>query len=68
MNPIGMILAVNATRTHVLSAMPNAPVEPVPEPRPRRTEPVRRGTAAMLRRLADLVEPEGALPSRAATG
>jgi hypothetical protein len=55
-----MNLALNATRRHVLSARPDAPVvapRPTPHPRPHRVDPVRRATAGLLRRLADRVEP-----------
>jgi hypothetical protein len=57
MEPSGLLLAVNAVNTHVLSARPNAPVVPDPPPRPGRAAPVRRATAGLLRRLADQVEP-----------
>jgi hypothetical protein len=57
MEALAIILAANATQAHALSAMPNAPVQPPPVPRPSRTEPLRRTTAGALHRLADLVEP-----------
>jgi hypothetical protein len=55
MEPLGYVLAVRATTDHVLSARPDAPVVPDPEPRP---SAVRIATAAVLRRLADRVEPK----------
>ena len=54
MDPLGYNLALGATRHHVLSARPDAPVVPDPEPRP---SAVRAAAAALLRRLADRVEP-----------
>jgi hypothetical protein len=53
----GALLAIRANRAHVQSALPNAPVAREPAPRPARTEPARRATAVLFRRLADLVEP-----------
>jgi hypothetical protein len=66
MEPLGFSLALSATRTHVLSARPDAPV--VPE-RPPRARPVANGSrrlaAGVLRRLADRVEPACPHPSPA---
>ncbi|MEU8207531.1 hypothetical protein [Streptosporangium sp. NPDC049046] len=55
-DPVAMILADKATRRHVLSARPNAPIRPERPPR-RRGDAIRRLTARALRRLADQVEP-----------
>lgn len=52
MNPQAMILGVQLTRQHANSAMPNAPVLPVTEPRPR----LRHRTARALRRVADRMD------------
>jgi hypothetical protein len=57
MEPLAIILGANATRAYALSALPDAPVAPPTPPRPRRAEPLRRATAAVLYRLAGLVEP-----------
>ncbi|WP_213451440.1 hypothetical protein [Rhizomonospora bruguierae] len=54
MDPLGYTMAVDATLRHVLSARPDAPQVTDPPPRP---HPVRAATAALLRRLADRVEP-----------
>ncbi|MEV1286176.1 hypothetical protein [Micromonospora sp. NPDC049679] len=65
MDPLGMNLALTATRRHVLSARPDAPIvppRPTRAPRPHRVDPVRRATAGLLRRLADRVEPCHPLP------
>jgi hypothetical protein len=67
MEPIAIILAATATRAHINSAMPGAPVQPPPRLRPSRIEPLRRGTAAALHRLADVVEPRGVPAGRPAT-
>lgn len=56
----GYNLAIEATRRHALSARPHAPVVPEPETRP---STVRIATAAMLRRLADRVQPPPAYQS-----
>jgi hypothetical protein len=66
MEPTGMILAVAASRDHVLSARPDAPVVPTPPPRLGHTDTARRATAALLRHLADRVEPHAARPCQAA--
>jgi hypothetical protein len=61
MNPIAIHLAVDATRDHARSALPDAPVLPDP---PRRQVPVappavafRRGMARGLRWAANRIEP-----------
>ena len=56
MEPLAISLMIQAMRGDTFSALPNAPVKPVPEPR-HRTRPVRHATAAALHHLADLVEP-----------
>ena len=61
MTPIALLVSLEAVRTEVLSAMPNAPVVD-----DRRTESatmnkVRGFTARTLRRAADRVEPTPAL-------
>jgi hypothetical protein len=56
MEPLAISLMIQAMRGDTLSALPNAPVEPVRTPR-HRGRPVRRATAAALHHLADLVEP-----------
>ena len=60
MEPLAVLYAIQLTRGHALSAMPDAPIVPPEPPRPNRTEPIRRVTAAALHRLADLVEPRAA--------
>jgi hypothetical protein len=60
MEPLAIILAVQSSRGHALSALPGAPVVPSEPPRPRRTVPVRRNVATVLYRLANLVEPRAA--------
>jgi hypothetical protein len=60
MNPIAFVLAVDATRAHVNSAMPHAPVVPEPHATP---SAVRLWAARTLRRAADLVEPAPACAS-----
>ena len=57
MEPFAFILATNAARELTQSALPHAPVEPPEPPRLIPDKPLRRGTAAALHRLADLVEP-----------
>lgn len=61
MEPIGMIFAVDATRRHALSALPDAPVvaddAPGANGGQRGPGPVRRTAANGLRRLADRLEP-----------
>lgn len=60
MHPVGMIVALQETRDHLSSALPNAPVvddgRGGPK-RPPRGAPLRRATAGLLRRLAERVEP-----------
>lgn len=53
LHPLG-VLAVDATRRHVTSALPDAPV--VQPRRPRRPGPVRRGAAGTLRLIADRLD------------
>jgi hypothetical protein len=67
MEPLAIILATTATQAHALSAMPDAPVQPPPAPRPSRTQPLRRTAAAVLHRLADLVEPRAVQAGQPAT-
>jgi hypothetical protein len=52
MNPQATILAVQLTRQHANSAMPDAPVLPDTEPRTR----LRTRTARALRRVADRMD------------
>jgi hypothetical protein len=52
MNPQATILAVKLTRQHAHSAMPDAPVLPEAEPKPR----LRHRTARALRRFADRMD------------
>ena len=54
--PTAMIMSDRATRHHVLSARPDAPVTPERPPRQRGHE-LRRLTVTALRRLADRLEP-----------
>jgi hypothetical protein len=58
MNPIAIVLAVQATQDHAWSALPDAPT--VPDP-PRPTAPptfaLRRAMARSLRRAANRIEP-----------
>jgi hypothetical protein len=63
METTGMLLAVDVTRRHVLSARPDAPIVPDPPPRAAQAAPVRRAAAGALRRLADHVEPGTAEPA-----
>jgi hypothetical protein len=54
---LAILYAIQIIRRHSLSAMAHVPVQP-PEPPPRnRTQPIRRGAAAFLHRLAKVVEP-----------
>jgi hypothetical protein len=57
MYPAAFVQAVNLTREHVNSALPNAPVVPERTRGNGRGDPLRRGAALLLRRLADRVEP-----------
>jgi hypothetical protein len=57
MFPTTMILADKATRHHLMSARPDAPIVPDRPPRTRRVDPMRKAAALVLRRLADRVEP-----------
>jgi hypothetical protein len=52
MNPQATILAVQLTRQHAHSAMPDAPVLPESAPKPR----LRTRTARALRRAADRLD------------
>ena len=63
---VGFVTAMNYTREHVYSARPDAPVVPTRERGQGRGDPLRRGTAVLLRRLADRVEPRRAGCSTAA--
>lgn len=63
METTGMLLAVDVTRRHVLSARPDAPIVPDPPPRGGQALPVRRAAAGALRRLADRVEPAPCQPA-----
>jgi hypothetical protein len=67
MEPLAVILATTLTHAHALSAMPDAPVQPPPAPRPRPARPLRHTAAATLHRLADLVEPRGVHAGQPAT-
>jgi hypothetical protein len=64
--PFGMITATNATRAHLYSARPDAPVVPDVE-RTGRLAPLRARMAATLHRTADRVAPAPApcLPTHA---
>jgi hypothetical protein len=70
MEPLAVILAINAidaTKAHALSAMPDAPVQPAPAPRQGPARPLRHTAAAVLHRLADVVEPRAVQAGRPAT-
>ena len=54
--PFGMITAANATRAHLYSARPDAPVV-ADEPRVPRFAPLRARLAGSLHRTADRVAP-----------
>ena len=56
MEPLAISLMIQAMRGDTLSALPHAPIKPVPKPR-HHSRPVRHATAAALHHLADLVEP-----------
>jgi hypothetical protein len=64
MNPIAIQLAVEATRDHARSALPNAPVLPDPPRAPATVAPpaltFRRGLAQGLRWAANRIEPKTA--------
>jgi hypothetical protein len=60
MEPLAIILAVQSSRGHALSALPDAPVVRSEPPRQRRTVPIRRNVATVLHHLANLVEPRAA--------
>jgi hypothetical protein len=53
MEPVAIILAITATRDHVLSARPHAPTVPVPPPRPRRAHAVIRAAAAAMSNVVE---------------
>jgi hypothetical protein len=60
MDPVGMIVALQATRDHNRSALPDAPVvDDGRGPRTRGTHraPLRHAAARLLRNLAERVEP-----------
>ncbi|GIF51844.1 hypothetical protein DFJ67_5870 [Asanoa ferruginea] len=67
LDPVAFVQAVNATRDHVYSARPDAPVVPDRTRRSGRGDPLRRSTATILRRLANRVEPRRAKPCSTAT-
>jgi hypothetical protein len=67
MEALAIILAAQANRAHAQSALPHAPVVPPEPPRPIRSRPLRRATAAALHRLADVVEPRVTPAGRPAT-
>ncbi|MEH1100252.1 hypothetical protein [Micromonospora sp. CPCC 205561] len=54
--PTGFLLAVDAVHRHVNSARPGAPVR-AERPRAARLTPARLAAAALLRRLADRIQP-----------
>jgi hypothetical protein len=56
-DPTSMILADKSTRRHLTSARPHAPIQRSRPPRQSRTAGIRLATAAILRRLANRVEP-----------
>ncbi|MDG4824800.1 hypothetical protein O7635_23360 [Asanoa sp. WMMD1127] len=58
----GMVQAMNETRREVNSARPNAPVVTPRQRGQGRGDPFRLGAAALLRRLADRVEPRRRQP------
>jgi hypothetical protein len=63
MQPIAADIAVSATRAHVNSALPNAPVVPDPPPRESRIRPAiaafLRSSAQRRARLANRLDPCG---------
>jgi hypothetical protein len=62
LDPITGQLAVRRTRDLALSARPDAPVRP--EPEPAAVHPLRHRAARRLRRLADHLEPSPTLSAR----
>ncbi|GIF69048.1 hypothetical protein Ais01nite_70830 [Asanoa ishikariensis] len=60
LDPTAFVQAMNATRDHVYSARPDAPVVPDRARRTGRGDPLRRVAATVLRRVADRVEPRRA--------
>jgi len=67
METLALILGTNAVRELAQSALPDAPVEPPQPPRLIPDRPLRRATAAVLHRLADVVAPRGVPAGRPAT-
>ncbi|GAA4244296.1 hypothetical protein [Dactylosporangium darangshiense] len=61
MTPIALLVSLEAVRTEVLSAMPNAPVVDDRRAESATMNKVRGFTARTLRRAADRVEPTPAL-------
>jgi hypothetical protein len=55
MEPIAILLAVQRTHEQARSALPDAPV--VPEPPHRQAPATRKAMAALLRRVADRLNP-----------
>jgi len=53
MSPEGFVIGLQVARREMHSALPDAPIVPEREGRPR----VRRATARALRRMADRMEP-----------
>jgi hypothetical protein len=58
MDALSIILLTQATRTEARSALPDAPVVPPDEPRPRRHLHLRRTIATALYHLAQRLEPQ----------
>ncbi|SNT64191.1 hypothetical protein SAMN05421812_116141 [Asanoa hainanensis] len=65
LDPTAFVQALNATRDHVYSARPDAPVVPDRVRRTGRGDPLRRLAAVALRRVADRVEPRRACSTAA---
>jgi len=64
MDPLGYNLAVDSVRRHVMSARPDAPVQPDSHrPRPPGPGPIRRAAAAGLRRVAERLAPARPAPA-----
>ncbi|MEV0718420.1 hypothetical protein [Asanoa sp. NPDC050611] len=59
---VGFVTAMNHTLEEAYSARPDAPVVPTRERVQGRGDPFRRGTAVLLRRIADRVEPRRTRP------